>query len=321
MSSQQQGQQQQQQQQQQHTESKHTHDSCSHGNPSPITTGGTTTTSTTTADVMSLDSIRSTLIRQEDSIIFALIERAQFRRNEAIYAKGILQLDPSVPDYNFLKSLSFLEYLLLETEKLHGKVRRYTSPEEHAFFPEQLPDPILTPLQFPQLLAPNDIDVNAEILSLYINEIVPAVCKSGDDEQHGSSVLADITLLQAISRRIHLGKFVAETKFQESEEKYRSLVMNDDVDGVMELLTNRAVEARVLERAKLKASTYGQDLMGESTEYKVEPDVIAAIYRDIIIPLTKDVEVLYLFERVGRTPLPKLPATTYHLQGLEGMER
>lgn len=91
------------------------------------------------------------------------------------------------------------------------------------------------------------MDVNPQILSLYIEEIVPAVCKAGDDEQHGSSVLADITLLQAISKRIHLGKFVAETKFQEAEEKYRSLVMADDVDGVMELLTNRAVEERVLQ--------------------------------------------------------------------------
>lgn len=77
--------------------------------------------SVSTAEVMSLDSVRSTLIRQEDSIIFALIERAQFRRNDAIYARGILQLDPNVPEFDFLKTLSFLEYLLLETERLHGK--------------------------------------------------------------------------------------------------------------------------------------------------------------------------------------------------------
>jgi chorismate mutase len=126
-------------------------------------------------------------------------------------------------------------------------VRRYTSPEEHAFFPEHIPQPILAPLQFPSLLARNDVDVNPQVLSLYIDEIVPAICKPGDDEQHGSSVLADITLLQAISKRIHLGKFVAETKFQEAEGKYRELVLNDDVDGVMELLTNRAVEERVLQ--------------------------------------------------------------------------
>ena len=33
----------------------------------------------------SLASVRQSLIRQEETIIFALIERAQFRRNDAIY--------------------------------------------------------------------------------------------------------------------------------------------------------------------------------------------------------------------------------------------
>ena len=42
----------------------------------------------TTKDVLSLSSIRSTLIRQEETIIFALIERAQFRRNEVVYEVG-----------------------------------------------------------------------------------------------------------------------------------------------------------------------------------------------------------------------------------------
>lgn len=93
-------------------------------------------------------------------------------------------------------------------------MRRYTSPEEHAFFPGHLPDPVLPPLTYPRLLAPNSVDVNPQVLSRYINEIVPALCKPGDDEQHGSSALCDITALQAISKRIHLGKFVAETKFQ-----------------------------------------------------------------------------------------------------------
>jgi hypothetical protein len=32
---------------------------------------------------------------------------------------------------------SLLEYILRETEQLHGKVRRYTSPDEHAFYPGQ----------------------------------------------------------------------------------------------------------------------------------------------------------------------------------------
>jgi hypothetical protein len=38
---------------------------------------------------------------------------------------------------------------------------------------------------------------------------------------------------------------------------------------------------------------------------KVDPAVIESIYRDIIIPLTKDVEVAYLFRRCGREPPPQ----------------
>ena len=75
----------------------------------------------TTAEVLSLDSIRSTLIRQEETIIFAIIERAQFRQNNVVYEKGGFG-DLGIPlgsdaDY-FAKRkapLSFLEYMLMGT--------------------------------------------------------------------------------------------------------------------------------------------------------------------------------------------------------------
>ena len=73
----------------------------------------------TTADVLSLDSIRSTLIRQEETIIFALIERAQFRWNHKIYVKGAFgDLGVpvgSTPPYDDDTPLSFLEYMLIGT--------------------------------------------------------------------------------------------------------------------------------------------------------------------------------------------------------------
>jgi len=37
------------------------------------------------SDALSLQNIRSSLIRQEDTIIFSFIERAQFSRNDAVY--------------------------------------------------------------------------------------------------------------------------------------------------------------------------------------------------------------------------------------------
>lgn len=77
---------------------------------------------------------------------------------------------------------------------------------------------------------------------------------------------------------------------------------------IIELLTNVDVERRVLRRAFMKASTYGQDINLDSRApsgnegYKVNPYLIVDIYRDIIIPLTKDVEVRYLYHRVGKEP-------------------
>ena len=97
---------------------------------------------------LELSSIRAALIRQEDTIIFALIERAQFAHNSVCY-------EPDAPAYQELVSVSttthatsFLDYMLCETERLHARVRRYTSPDEYPFFPGQLPPPELKLLDF-----------------------------------------------------------------------------------------------------------------------------------------------------------------------------
>jgi len=265
-----------------------------------------------TSQILSLDSIRSTLVRQEETIIFAMIERAQFRKNDVIY-----NLKENHLRNVYGAPLSFLEWMLIETEKLHSKVRRYTSPEEHAFFPHLLPPPILQVLDYPKILPvdKNAVNVNGEVLRWYVEKIIDRLCIPGDDEQHGSTVLCDIASLQALSRRIHLGKFVAESKFQEDDETYRKLIQEGNVAGVVAKLTNQEVERNVLRRAFVKASTYGQDIVSTNPTtppgptgrpgpvgYKIEPMLIADIYRDLIIPLTKDVEVRYLYHRCGVPP-------------------
>mmetsp|Transcript_20171 Transcript_20171/g.20273 ORF Transcript_20171/g.20273 Transcript_20171/m.20273 type:complete len:398 (+) Transcript_20171:100-1293(+) len=254
-----------------------------------------------TEDVFTLESIRSSLIRQEETIIFALIERAQFKNNFVIYdcKKNNLNSVYGAP-------LSFLEWMLIETEKLHAKVRRYTSPDEYAFFPAYLPQPLLAKLQFPSLIPDKGaFDVNSEVFRWYVGHVIPQITLPGDDEQHGSSVLCDIAALQAISRRVHYGKFVAESKFLQDPELYTSLARAGDVLGMLKLLTNVEVEKAVLRRAFAKASTYGQDPYGQQEGFKVNPMIIAELYRDMIIPLTKDVEIRYLFQRVGiQSPSP-----------------
>ena len=257
-----------------------------------------------TSQLFSLDSIRSTLVRQEETIIFALIERAQYRRNPVIYDAKAIDGGASLNADGV--AVSFLDFMLLETEKLHSKVRRYTSPEEHAFYPASLPPPVLPELDYPKLLVSekSSVDVNSEVMRWYVSKIIDRLCLAGDDEQHGSSVLCDIAALQALSRRVHYGKFVAESKFLADPAVYTKLVAQGDVAGILELLTNVEVERRVLRRSFVKASTYGQDITGTTEGYKVDPMLIADIYRDMIIPLTKDVEVRYLFRRCGVQPPP-----------------
>jgi chorismate mutase len=70
---------------------------------------------------LDLGNIRYALIRLEDTIIFNLIERAQFPLNPSIYVPGAVPL----PDF----SGSFLDWLLTEVEQTHGSsISRKCSP-------------------------------------------------------------------------------------------------------------------------------------------------------------------------------------------------
>jgi chorismate mutase len=66
------------------------------------------------SDNLTLDHIRHSLIRQEDSIIFSLLERAQYCYNGDTYDPDAFSMD------GFNGSL--VEYMVRETEKLHAKV-------------------------------------------------------------------------------------------------------------------------------------------------------------------------------------------------------
>lgn len=308
-----------------------------------------TTCQAKTSDVFCLDTIRKSLIRQEETIIFAMIERSQFAQNRIVYVPDgfpdlrCMDENDNIEECENSNGISLLDYMLIGTEALHAKVRRYTSPEEHSFFPSQLPAVrALSDLDFPELLSPineaDQINFNDVLMKIYLNDIVPEIASEGDDEQHGSTVTCDVAVLQAISKRVHYGKFVAESKYQSDPEGYQKLIDADNAEGVMALLTNAAVEEKVLRRARLKAATYGREPLlsqmppiegvsdhkseivaaaaasavvaavealndeGEMRKGKVDPKTVEEIYRDFIIPLTKDIEVAYLYRRCGRDP-------------------
>lgn len=238
---------------------------------------------------LELKNIRSNLIRQEETIIFSLIERSQFGKNLIIYKPHAIK----IPDYND----SFLMYLLHETEKNHARVRRYTAPEEHPFT-DNLPEPYLTPMVYEWPIKKTAININKKILKVYIEKIIPLICEKDDDGNYGSSAVNDITALQALSKRIHYGKFVAESKYQMEKDEYDRLIKINDKDGILKKLTDEKVEAEILERVRLKAMTYGQPPNAINPEFKIKPEVIRDIYAEYIIPFTKEVELLYLMDRL-----------------------
>jgi chorismate mutase len=236
--------------------------------------------------------------RLEDTITFHLIERVQFPLNRTIYIPGALKLPNS--------DLSFMDWTLREQERLQSLIRRFESPDEYPFFPDALQKPILAPLNYPRILHPNNVEVNDKIKKSYIESFLPAACPDfgrGDrgeaQENYGSAATCDINCLQAISRRIHFGKFVAESKFQSEKELYTELIKKGDRDGIGRAITNEAVEKKVLERLALKARTYGTDPSVDADGHgKINVDAVVSMYRDFVIPLTKEVEVEYLMQRL-----------------------
>jgi chorismate mutase len=216
----------------------------------------------------------------EDTITFHLIERVQFPLNKTIYIPGTIDIGDD-------KELSFFDWLLREQERLQSLVRRYQSPDQYPFFPDAIQEPILQPLNYPRILHTNNVVVNGKLKDCYINHILPAACiqKAGGDqgesqENYGSAASCDVLTLQALSQRIHFGKFVAEAKFQKEPERFAALIKAEDRQGIDDAITNAAVEKQVLERLRLKAKTYGTDPdSGADGSSKVNADAVVAMYK------------------------------------------
>ncbi|KAK7266484.1 hypothetical protein RIF29_19128 [Crotalaria pallida] len=247
---------------------------------------------------LTLDHIRHSLIRLEDSIIFSLLERAQYRYNEDTYDPDAFSVE------GFHGSL--VEYILRETETLHAKVGRYKSPDEHPFFPDGLPEPLLPPLQYPNVLHPiaNSININDKVWNVYFRVLIPQLVKDGDDGNCGSTAVCDTMCLQALSKRIHYGKFVAEAKFLADPDAYKAAIIAQDKEKLMDLLTYPEVEEAIKRRVEMKTKTYGQEVVINMKEhraepvYKINPSLVADLYSDWIMPLTKEVQVAYLLRKL-----------------------
>ncbi|TCD62676.1 chorismate mutase aro7 [Steccherinum ochraceum] len=273
---------------------------------------------TLSGNPLDLEKIRGILVRLEDTIIFSLIERAQFAHNPKLYQKGAF---PELKEIGFEGSM--LDWFLKETEAVHAKARRFTSPDEYPFTPiSDLPQPLLKAIPYPKVLYPNNVNANPSILSFYTRSIVPRITRQAtlalaslkrangiigdeeyeDDGNYGSAGVLDMEVLQAISKRVHYGKFVSEVKFIESPGSFIPHILKPNRDALGDLITKPEVERRLLQRLRKKALVYAQDFAPDGEpkggEAKIDVDSIVELYENYIIPLTKEVEVDYLLVRL-----------------------
>ncbi|SCU82710.1 LANO_0B07272g1_1 [Lachancea nothofagi CBS 11611] len=246
--------------------------------------------------VLDLGNIRDELVRMEDTIIFKFIERSHFPTCPTVYKEN----DPNLqlPDFHG----SFLDWALMQSEMTHSQLRRFESPDQTPFFPSKILKPILPSIQYPRVLASYspEINLNQEIKDVYINQITPLISRFDGEswENFGSVATIDIECLQSLSRRIHFGKFVAEAKFQADRALYSKMILEQDIDGLYQSITNSAVEEKIMERLCVKAEVYGVDPTNKEGYRKITPAYLVKIYKELVIPLTKKVEIDYLLRRL-----------------------
>jgi chorismate mutase len=240
---------------------------------------------------LELDFIAAKLEGLEETIILKLIDRCQFKSNQIVYENGKSGFQGELKK-------SLLEIRLYHEEYMDALFGRYRQPEERPFT-QKLPDSkriVSIPDSGLFIRDLEIINLTENILSSY-KKLVPQICKEGDDGQYGSSVVADVYALQAIAERIHYGSlYVAECKYRDNPTLYSKLIKEKNKQKAIETLTRKEVEERIISRIRDKVS-YVQANVNLSVRNIIPPEIIITYYRDYIIPLTKEGEIRYLFNR------------------------
>ncbi|KAJ3146430.1 chorismate mutase aro7 [Geranomyces michiganensis] len=231
----------------------------------------------------SLEAINEEIGRLEDSIILALVERAQYPQNRPIYTSP----DDTPKEFS---SGSMLDRLLHDVECAHGPHNNATVPERG------------------QVLAPNTVNVNEQLMHVYLHHILPSICVPGDDACYGSCTTKDVEVLQR--------KFTAEAKYRRPDETnmLHRAIKAKDRGSLEDLLSDHAADQRLLRRLRWKALLHGRDvdhgvpsphyvaaLPSPPSDAARSPITIANhvtdVYERYVIPLTRYVEVEYLMQR------------------------
>ncbi|NKC16252.1 MAG: hypothetical protein GKR94_29825 [Gammaproteobacteria bacterium] len=232
----------------------------------------------TTRDLDLNHSIRPGLDILANEIIIGLKKRTRFPRNREIYQPGLVQEHTQ---------LSLLHYELHAMERVHAELGRYTYADQEPFTDVGGVAPVLARAAPPSPIQPMRSNVGSKVIAYYLNW-VEVGCEEGTDaDSFGETVTADVSALLAIMERVNLGKFVAESKFQEAPERFHTT--GGDRAGLKALIVKKDRETKVYELARKLAQHYA---------FNAEQAV--ALF-DFMIKTTVDIEINYLRQRLRQT--------------------
>ena len=195
-----------------------------------------------------LDIIRKKLELYENKIIDGLINRTSYHRNKEIYNNM----------YNIYSTFDIV----------YSKVNKYVNKNKKLYQDTNLDD-----------LLKNEYINNLEFL-----------CDDNKNKNKNRSctcIYIDITNINLILSRIYCGIEVIESKYSQNKDAFDKQIKNNDIDGIKNLLQNKEVEQKILNRVYEKTIQKTQNI-------KLAVN-IRNFYQKTIIPLTIKIEIDYLF--------------------------
>lgn len=242
-------------------------------------------------EALDLQVIAARLEGLEETVINRLVDRAQFALNVQVY-------EPGMSEFPHEPGRSLFDLRMRYQEEMDSRFGRFLVPEERPLN-RDLPPALRAHNVANDDLAVDDYDtvnLTREISEAY-RAYLPRLCAGGDDGDYGSSVEHDVLAIQAVARRVHFGAlYVAESKYRSAAEVFDQLHRAGDREAMLAQIERPEVEARILERVAAKVD-YVQAQVNRLVRRIVDPEIVLELYRDTIIPLTKEGQIRYLMAR------------------------
>lgn len=224
--------------------------------------------------VSTLGGIREFLDKLENGILISMFCRSDYPANEELYKPDKFV----VPGFRGSQFDKHFRDLLFKGQM------SFKIADEVPFYNDQ-PPLKKKPVENVYPNGPSSINLAAELMSRYLARI-DKFCRAGNDGKYQETAAADAGLLDLLSTRIHRGAvWIADCKHKMNPREFDELVGNSDNYAILMKITDSDREDQILARVYEKAKSN-----------KVDSDFARDFFRDPIIRLTKQVQILRLYE-------------------------